>query len=246
MNAAERQQGIVDLLALEGKLSVVELARRLGVSDDTIRRDLQGLAAEGVVSKVHGAAVALDVPSMGKGARHRVRAPQKLALGRAAAALVKPGMTLMLDAGQTVLAVAQALPDVPLTVVTHSLDVAMVLSDRPRVRLILGGGVWNHHQRLFEGAAVEALVASCRADLAFLGACAVDPLKGVTATDSGDAEVKRAMITFASQRVLLADHTKWACLQPWFVSPLSSFDFFFTDRPVSFEGPRPQLVLATP
>lgn len=241
MTSAERQQAMVDCLAAEGRLTVTELARRFEVSDDTIRRDLQALSAEGVVSKVHGAAVALDVPAMAKAARHRVLAPVKQSLGRAAAALVRPGMTLMLDAGETILAVAFALPAVPLTVITHSLDVAMVLSTRAEVRLILGGGVWNHRQRLFEGPSVEAMVASCRADLAFLGACSIDPVRGVTATDAPDAEIKRAMLTFSRAKILVADHTKWAAIQPWFVAPLSSFDCFFTDRPVSLQEPRPEI-----
>lgn len=241
MTSAERQQGIIDWLAAEGRLTVAALSARFGVSDDTVRRDLQVLADEGVVSKVHGAAVALDVPAMAKRSRNRVLAPVKRALGRAAAALVQPGMTLMLDAGETILAVAEGLPNVPLTVITHSLDVAAALADRPLIRLILGGGVWNSRQRLFEGPAVEALVASCRADLAFLGACSIDPERGLTATDAGDAEVKRAMITFSSRRILVADHTKLAGIQPWFVAPLSSFEVFFTDRPLVLPGPGPEI-----
>jgi DeoR family glycerol-3-phosphate regulon repressor len=234
---------MVDMLAVEGRASVTELARRFAVSDDTVRRDLQILSAEGVVSKLHGVAVALDVPAMAKPARNRVLAPVKRALGRAAAQLVRPGMTLMLDAGETILAVAAALPEVPLTVITHSLDVAALLADRPEIRLILGGGVWNRRQRLFEGPTVEALVASCRADLAFLGACSIDLTRGVTATDAGDAEVKRSMIASSSRRILVADHTKRG-IQPWFVAPLSSFDVFFTDRPVDLHGPVPEIRIA--
>lgn len=232
---------MIDLLASEGRQTVAQLCRRFDVSDDTVRRDLQVLAAEGVVSKVHGAAVALDVAAMARPVRSRILAPVKRALGQAAAALVQPGMTLMLDAGETVLAVAAALPDVPLTVITHSLDIAILLSTRPQVRLIVGGGVWNHRHRLLEGPAVESLIASCRADLAFLGACSIDLLRGVTATEAGDAEIKRAMVAFSSLRVLVADHTKLAGIQPWFVAPVSTFDLFFTDRPVPWDEPRPEI-----
>jgi len=164
-------------------------------------------------------------------------------LGRAAAEAVQPGMTVMLDAGDSVLAVAQALPDVDLTVVTHSLDIATLLSARPRVRLILAGGLWNPRQRLFEGPQARALVASCRADLAFLGACSVDFDRGVSATDLGDAEVKRAMVSASLRKVLVADHTKLATVQPWFVAPLSSFDLFVTDRPVAWSGQGPAVCI---
>lgn len=237
MTTAERQQAIVDCLADRGRVSVSELAHRFTVSDDTVRRDLQTLADGGVLQKVHGGAIALDVPSMGRGPRRRVLAPVKRALGAAAAGLVTAGMTVMLDAGETVWAVAEALPEVPLTVITHSLDIAGLLADRPRIRLIVAGGLWNPRQRLFEGAAAEALVASCRADLAFLGACAIDAVRGVTATDAGDAAIKRAMIAASARRILVADHTKIAGLQPWFVAPLASFEVFFTDRPPAFSSP---------
>lgn len=234
----------MDLLASEGRLTVMDLARRFVVSDDTVRRDLAALEAEGVVSKRHGAVVALDVPSMHRGGRRRVLAPVKRQLGALAAALVRPGMTLMFDAGDSVLAVAAALPPGELTVITHALDVAVLLADRPQTRLILAGGTWNARQRLFEGAAAEALVASCRADLAFLGACAVDPAKGVTATDAGDAEIKRAMLAAASEAVLVADHTKLAGTQAWFVAPLAGFRWFFTDRALLLPGPHPEVILS--
>lgn len=241
MTTAQRHQAIIDLLAAEGRITVTNLAVRLEVSDDTVRRDLSVLQSEGVLSKVHGAAVALDVPSMAKGPRGRVLGPVKRALGASAAALVRPGMTLMLDAGQTMVALAAALPDFELTVITHSLDAAVVLAERPLVRLIVVGGVWNRRQRLFEGPSAEAAVASCRADLAFLGACSIDLVKGVTATDAGDAEVKRAMIAASARRILVADHTKVVGIQPWFVAPLSSFELFLTDRPVAFPGPGPEV-----
>jgi len=150
-------------------------------------------------------------------------------------------MTLMLDAGETILAVAMALPDVSLTVITHSLDVAKVVSDRALVRLILCGGVWNRQQRLFEGAMAEALMASCRADMAFLGACSLDPDQGMTATNAGDAEIKRAMISSSHRRILVADHTKIANRQPWFVAPLSSFEIWFTDRAMTLGKPVPEV-----
>jgi len=238
MNTAQRQQELVDWLAHRGRASVAELATRFEVSDDTVRRDLAALAEAGVVQKVHGGAVALDVPAMGRRGRGRVLAGVKRALGRAAAALVEPGMTLMLDAGDSVLAVALSLPEVPLTVITPSLDVAQALADRPGVTLVLAGGLWNPRHRLFEGPLAEALISGCRADLAFLGACSVDA-QGVTATEAGDAQVKRALVASSGRRVLVADHTKWAGVQPWFVAPLSSFEILFTDRfPGVLSGPQ--------
>ena len=239
----ERQQAILDLLADAGRVTVSALSARFEVSDDTIRRDLQALADDGVLQKTHGGAVALDVPAMARAPRNRVLAPIKQALGIAVVATLESGQTVFLDAGETVLSVARALPDLPFTVITHSLDVAVLLSGRGKIRLILAGGEWSSRQRLFHGSAAEALITGCRADVAILGACAIDPVQGVTATDAGDAAIKRAMFGAAARRILVADHSKLAGCQPWFVAPLSGFDAFYTDRALALPGPRPELHL---
>lgn len=249
MSTHERQQAILDLIADAGRVTVAALAARFGVSDDTVRRDLQALADDGVLQKTHGGAVALDVPAMARVPRQRVLAPVKQALGAALAATVTPGQILMLDAGDTLLAVARALPDVALTVITPSLDIAVLLGARPRIRLVLAGGEWCARQRLFHGEAAEALIASCRADVAVLGACAVDVQGGLTATDAADARLKRLMLASAGTRVLVADHSKFERRQPWAVAPLADFDHLYTDRPVALPptgGPAPAITVVTP
>jgi len=240
----QRQQLLLDHLAEQGSASVAALAARFGVSDDTIRRDLRALAGQGVLQQTHGGAIALDVPRMDRQPRARILGAVKQRLALAVAAAVRPGQTLMLDAGMTLLAVARALPEVPLTVITHSLDLANALCDRPRIRLVLAGGEWDARQRLFGGASAARAVAEHRADLAILGACAVHPDLGVTASGAADAEVKRAMLACAAQAWLVADHTKFGAHQPCFVAPLDAFHRLFTDRPVSFATPRPAVTVA--
>ncbi|BCL77254.1 DeoR family transcriptional regulator [Jeongeupia sp. HS-3] len=233
----ERQQRIVALLADQGRASVADLATTLAVSDDTIRRDLNTLAALGLLQKTHGGALSLDVPNMRRGARAAVLPEVKQALGRRVAALVTPGQTLMLDAGNSLLAVAQALPDVPLTVITHSLDIAQLLSEREQVKLILLGGEWDASQRLFRGATMLAMAQQYRADLAIMGACAIHPTLGVTASDESDGAIKRAFIAGSARSWLVSDHSKFGEHAPYAVAPLDAFERIFTDRD-------PQLPLA--
>ena len=233
----QRQQLLLDHLAEHGSASVAALAARFGVSDDTIRRDLQVLARQGVLQKTHGGAIALDVPHMARQPRARVLGEVKQRLARAVAAAVQPGQTLMLDAGMTLLAVAQALPPGPFTVITHSLDIAHALCERPRMRLILAGGEWDQRQRLFSGPSAAAGVAGHRADLAILGACAVHPELGVTASEAADAEIKRLMLAGAARAWLVADHSKFGAHEPFFVAALSAFDRLFTDRPAPWASP---------
>jgi hypothetical protein len=103
------------------------------------------------------------------------------------------GSTLFLDAGSTLLAVASQLKG-PMTVITASLDIAQLFSDRADIQLILLGGQWDSEQRLFAGSATLSLVSRYRADIAILGACALHAELGLSASQEADADVKRAML----------------------------------------------------
>src|SRR5438093_3755978 len=113
MFTQERQQLILSMLAGEGRVTVGELAARLDVSDDTVRRDLRALSARGFLQKVHGGAVTLDVARMDRAPRMELLPAVKAKLGAAVAARVQPEQTIMLDSGHTTLEVARALPNIP-------------------------------------------------------------------------------------------------------------------------------------
>ncbi|MDR3428640.1 DeoR/GlpR family DNA-binding transcription regulator [Silvimonas sp.] len=230
MFTEERHQRILDWLAEAGRATVADLALRLQVSDDTIRRDLRTLDEQGYLQKTHGGAVSLDVPRMARTQRADVLPQIKTQLAQAAVAHILPHQTLLLDAGQSVLAVAQALPDMPLTVITHALDVAVVLGDKTNIRLILAGGVWDARQRLFSGSDTLQQIAGYRADWAIMGACAVHERLGVTASEADDAAVKRAMLSGSANALLVADHSKINRIEPFFVADIANFKHWFTDR----------------
>lgn len=225
-----RHREIIALLVNEGSVKVRGLAEQLEVSDDTIRRDLEALEKQGVLQKTHGGAVSLDVPRMAREPRARVASEAKAKIGEAAAATIAAGQTLIMDAGQTVLEAARRLPIGPLTVITQSLDVAQVLSERTDIRLILIGGEWDRKQRFFRGIGTAQMMAHYRADVALLGACAVHASFGVTATDESDAVVKRAILQSSAKRLLLVDHTKFDRYEPFAVAALGEYDSIITDR----------------
>lgn len=231
MHRGARQQRILLHLENYGQASVTDLAGLLEVSEDTIRRDLFGLAGQGLLQKTHGGAVALDVASLPRLARRRLLPEVKTALGKAVAAQISAGSTVMLDAGLTTLAVAMAL-DVPVTVITHSLDIAWTLAERTCVRVIVTGGLWDQRQRLLAGSGTTDVIRRYRADFAILGACAIHIEQGLTASEESDAEVKRAMLACSETHWLVSDHLKFGTFEPHFVAGLEEFDLLFTDCPL--------------
>jgi DeoR family glycerol-3-phosphate regulon repressor len=230
MFTPERHQHILQRLAERGRVTIAELARELGVSDDTVRRDLRALESLGGLQKTHGGAVSLDLPKTARRARAGLLLPVKQTLARCAAAYPAAGSVLFIDAGSTLLEVARQLPRQAFTVITHSLDVANCLAERQEITLHLAGGAWDARQRLFNGAAAEAFVQRFRADWAILGACAVDLDIGVTASEASDAEIKRRMLAASRRALLVADHSKFGRNEPHWVAPLARFEAVVTDR----------------
>jgi|SRR5476649_1993278 len=230
MHKVARQRVLLEWLSEKGQMSVADLAEKMQVSADTVRRDLADLERQGLAQKNHGGAIALDLSVMNRQGRNHLLPQTKRSLGEAVAAQIPTGCTIFLDAGSTVLAVAAALRG-PMTVITPSLDIAQSLSERAEIQLILLGGNWDAHQRLFAGSATLSLLANYRADIAVLGACAVHAKLGLSASQEADADVKRAMLAFSAQHWLVADHLKLNRCEPHLVAELSEIQRLFIDRP---------------
>ena len=156
----------------------------------------------------------------------------KAAVGRAAAALVEPGQTIVLDAGSTPLAMARALTVRPLTVITSSLDVAAIFAEDPQVQIALTGGTWQPANRALWGPAAIAMLQQCAApDWAVPGACAIDARLGVSAPVEAVAALKRAMIACARRTLILGDHSKLAGVAAFHVADWSQVDTLLIDEP---------------
>jgi len=235
MHKTARQRHLLEIISEQGQASISELARKLQVSADTIRRDLTDLETRGLAQKNHGGAIALDLSAMNRQGRNSLLPETKQRLGKRVAQSVPAGSTLFLDAGSTVLAVAAFLK-VPLTVITPSLDIAQLFSERTDIELVLLGGKWDIQQRLFAGSATLALLSRYRADIAILGACAIHAELGLSASQEADAEVKRAMLAASRQHWIVADHLKLNRCEPWLVCGLTDIHQLFLDRPWAEAG----------
>lgn len=218
MLAQQRRVLILEELERSGGVRVSDLVRILGVSDMTVRRDLDVLARGGQLEKVHGGATlrAGDRTTYEPGfeAKSTREMCEKEAIGRRAAELVEPGTAVALTAGTTTFALARHLVDVPgLTVVTNSVRVADVLHHQTSrdQTVILTGGLRTPSDALVGPVAVDA-VKSLNVDVCFMGVHGMDQHTGFTTPNMMEAETNRALVESARRLVVVADSTKWGTL----------------------------------
>ncbi|WDZ85228.1 DeoR/GlpR family DNA-binding transcription regulator [Micromonospora cathayae] len=243
MLARQRQAAILDRVRATGGVRVTELAAEFGVSDMTIRRDLDALHAQGLLAKVHGGATvtgpsAADEP--GFDAKSVRQLAEKAAVAAHAARLVRPGAAVALSAGTTTAELARRLVDVPgLTVVTNSLRVAEVFhgGGRSDQTVILTGGVRTPSDALVGPLAVAA-IHSLHMDLLFLGVHGISERAGFTTPNLMEAETNRALMAAADRLVVLADHTKWGLVGLCSIGELSRADVVVVDDRLPEEGRR--------
>jgi len=240
---AERRSRIVAEVRRRGAVGIAELAEALGVSAMTVRRDIELLAADGVLDKVRGGATAPgagapgSAPSGERGFADRAATllDQKQAIARRAVTLVEPGMSVGLSGGTTAWVLARALREVPeITVVTNSLPVADVFrrperADEPYTQtVVLTGGVRTPSDALVGPVAVRSLE-HLHLDVAFLGVHGVDLQAGLTTPNLLEAETDRALIAAGREAVVLADHTKWGVVGLTTIVDLHEVDRLVTD-----------------
>jgi DeoR/GlpR family transcriptional regulator of sugar metabolism len=216
-----------------GRLTLSELADRLGVSEMTVRRDLDQLQEQGLVRRVRGGAVALDVPSdqAGFAVREQWQTATKSRLGRAAATLIEPGSTVLLDAGTTTAELAAHLPALaPLTVAVLSLQAAVRLADQPGIKLLIIGGESRAGERSLVGPLALNALDQLRFDTFVMSIGAVHHDLGWSEFDLDDAAVKRAALHRAGRTVVVADATKLGVQAFARVAPLDAVEALVTDH----------------
>jgi DeoR/GlpR family transcriptional regulator of sugar metabolism len=230
MLTAERRQAILTRLERDGKVVASELVAELGVSEDTVRRDLRELAAGGHVQRVHGGAlppppaVASFIDRLGVDPSVRAR------IADAALPLLDGASVVLLDGGTTTLELARRLPTHrDCTVLTNSPPVAAALSLHPRAEVVLIGGRLLKDSQVTVGSATVDVLRQVRADACVLGICSLHPDIGVTALDHDEAHVKRAMVAAAGDVIALATANKLGTAAPWVVAPLADVTHLVTD-----------------
>jgi DeoR/GlpR family transcriptional regulator of sugar metabolism len=234
MLAAMRQARILDEVRRAGGVRVSDLTGLLGVSDMTIRRDLEALDRRGLLAKVHGGATAIDTASAvepGFEAKSLRETAEKEAIAARAATLVRPGMAIAVTAGTTTWTLARHLSLVAdLTVVTNSLKVAEVLhaQNRPDLTVVLTGGLRTPSDGLVGPVAVQALN-SLHVDMVIMGVHGLDARAGLTTPNLLEAETNRAMVDASKRLVVIADHTKWGVVGLSRIAPLSAISTLLID-----------------
>ncbi|GAA3490893.1 DeoR/GlpR family DNA-binding transcription regulator [Streptomyces cremeus] len=242
--AEQRRALILDEVRRRGGVRVNELTRRLNVSDMTVRRDLDALARQGVVEKVHGGAVPVAEASThepGFEAKSALELSAKEDIARAAAAMAVPGSAVALSGGTTTYALARHLLDVPdLTVVTNSVRVADVFHTARQAggdtggaaTVVLTGGVRTPSDALV-GPVADRAIASLHFDVLFLGVHGISAEAGLSTPNIAEAETNRRLVGSARRVVVVADHTKWGTVGLSSFAALDQVDAFVTDRGLS-------------
>jgi DeoR/GlpR family transcriptional regulator of sugar metabolism len=230
MLAAQRRDALLARLESDGRIVVKDLAAELGVTEDSLRRDLRELAAAGRCQRVYGGALPVSPAIADYAARQEVTPASKRRVARRAAQLVAPGCTVILDGGTTTLQVARALPpDLQATVVTHSPTVAAALVAHPRIELFLLGGRVFKHSAVASGAAAVEAAATVNADVFLLGVTGVHPQAGLTTGDVDEAAMKRALARRAAETYVLASTEKIGTASRFSVLPLAEIAGIITD-----------------
>jgi DeoR/GlpR family transcriptional regulator of sugar metabolism len=230
MLAAQRRDALLARLESDGRIVVKDLAAELGVTEDSLRRDLRELAAAGRCQRVYGGALPVSPAIADYAARQEVTPASKRRVARRAVQLVAPGCTVILDGGTTTLQVARALPpDLQATVVTHSPTVAAALVAHPRIELFLLGGRVFKHSAVASGAAAVEAAATVNADVFLLGVTGVHPQAGLTTGDADEAAMKRALARRAAETYVLASTEKIGTASRFSVLPLAEIAGIITD-----------------
>ncbi|UZX14773.1 DeoR/GlpR family DNA-binding transcription regulator [Thermus sp. PS18] len=224
--ASLRRQNLLELLRQHGGLSTKDLARHLGVSEATVRRDLAALARQGLLQRDHGGAF-LPEAEPPYAVKLTQNPSQKEAIARRASSMVPDGATVILDSGTTTLALARLLAGRALRVVALDVALAQALAQGETEVLLPGGRVRNGFYSLV-GSWTEELLGQVRADIFFLGADAFNP-EGITNHTFEEAAVKRKAMAVSQRTVLLADRSKWGKRAPAFVAPLNALHLVITD-----------------
>lgn len=238
LSSPERQQQIARLLSRQQRLSVAEICEQFSISEATARRDLEALAEQGKLQRVHGGAILVEQapPELPILQRESEQANEKQRIGLAAAALVQDGETVFLSSGTTVLEAARALRGRRnLTVITNSLAVVNVLAGVEGITVICLGGMLRSSELSFIGHITEQSLSELRADKILIGTRAISLEHGLTHDYLPETVIDRAMLKAGREIIVLADHTKFGRAAAVLLAPVENIHTIVTDDQTSDE-----------
>ena len=226
-----RRQAIIEALEEAGQLSVAELSQRFGVSEVTIRADLQALSEQGLIQRVRGGAIITTVlPDLSYEVRMQLNAAQKARIGRMAAQMVHDGETIMLDASTTAQAVAASLKNFnELTVITNGIKIAMSLLAYSGVHVIVIGGSLRREGLSLIGPLDCGIIEDIHIRIGFFGARGFTIEEGMTDVNIDEVRTKREMVARCRQVVGVFDASKWGRIATSTFATLDQIDTIITD-----------------
>jgi len=234
--APERQQRLLRYIEQQQRITVNEIVEQFDVSLATARRDLEVLADQGKVQRVHGGAIAIrqappEPPILQRTAE---QTPEKVRIGQAAADLIRDGETVFLSSGTTVLEVAHQLHGKRnLTVITNSVLVVNELANTNDITVISLGGILRHSEMSLIGHITELALSELHADKVILGIRAIDPGNGLTSGYVPETMTDRAILKIGREVIVVADHTKCGASATAFVAPITAVHRLITDTGTS-------------
>ena len=210
------------------------LAEMLEVTKETIRRDLDRLETEGKLTRTHGGALSLEVPSseLSFTARDHLNVEEKRAIAREAVGLIRGGDSILLDASSSALQLSRHLPAIPLTVITNALEVVAELQGRDHITVLLTGGRLDSRSLSTVGPLADIGIRQYHVNKMFFSCRGIDPERGLSEASDEHARLKRVMLELADTTILLADHTKFGLRSTFYFAEMSEVDILVTDSAV--------------
>jgi DeoR family transcriptional regulator, fructose operon transcriptional repressor len=232
---AERQKKIVELVNERLSIRVTELSKIFTVTEETIRRDLEKLEKENLLMRSHGGAVSIEkdqseTPYL---EREITNAAEKRAIAKAAVQLIESGDQIVLDASTTAWYVAKELSDMPLTVLTNSIKVAIELSKKEQIKVISTGGTLLSQSLSYVGPLAERSLAMYHVNKAFLSCKGVHLDKGLSDFNEMQALIKKQMIEISDETILMVDSSKFGTRAFSQIVPVSNIGSIITDSNIN-------------
>jgi DeoR family transcriptional regulator, fructose operon transcriptional repressor len=233
MLAAERQQKIVEIVNERLSVRVSELSKLFSVTEETIRRDLEKLERENKLKRSHGGAISIrDETEIDFSEREITNVAEKKAIAQEAVKQISSGDRIILDASTTAWYLAKSLPDMPLTVVTNSIKVAIELSKKEKIQVISTGGMLLPRSLSYVGPLAERSLETYHVDKAFLSCKGIHLESGLSESNEWQALLKKRMMDIADQTILMADSSKFGIRTFVHMASLSNIDHIITDNKI--------------
>ena len=236
VNLAERHQFIINKLQKEQYINVVDLCKELKVSSVTIRKDLKLLENKNLLFRTHGGATLSNPYTIDRSVneKEQLQSNEKTSIGHAAASLVMENDSIIISSGTSVLAFARSIPmNLPLTVITSALNVALELSRHPNTEVLQLGGMLRKNSTSVMGFYSEAILKDFFCSKLFLGVDGIDLEFGLTTTNVMEAHLNRQMISASQKTIILTDSTKFGKRGFGKICNIDEIDHIITDKGVS-------------